>query len=191
MTVVQIGACVGGDHVQKMYESTTDGHFVIVEANPLHIDTLRSKYTDRATVVNVAVGGQIGEVDFFYSLDDAPGYEVASMSPEHIFKHGYSRESLRSFKVPCLTLNELFKGLELGKIDIMFMDIEGAEMIALQSFDFERYDISVIQVEMLHVNNAEFEQFMDAKGYVLTQRSFEKDGHDRIFANKKYIQTPN
>jgi FkbM family methyltransferase len=191
VTVVQIGACVGGDHVQKMYESTTQGHFVIVEANPLHIDTLRSKYTDRATVVNVAVGGQIGEVDFFYSLDDAPGYEVASMSPEHIFKHGYSRESLRSFKVPCLTLNELFKGLELGKIDIMFMDIEGAEMIALQSFDFERYDIPIIQVEMLHVNNAEFEQFMDAKGYVLTQRSFDKDGYDRIFANKKHIQTPN
>jgi hypothetical protein len=31
MTVVQIGACVGSDHVQKMYESTTDGHFVIVK----------------------------------------------------------------------------------------------------------------------------------------------------------------
>jgi FkbM family methyltransferase len=191
MTVVQIGACVGSDHVQKMYESTTDGHFVIVEANPLHIDTLRSKYTDRATVVNVAVGGQIGEVDFFYSVDDGPGYEVASMSPEHILKHGYSRESLRSFKVPCLTLNELFDGLELGKIDIMFMDIEGAEMIALQSFDFERFDIPVIQVELLHINNAEFLQFMDAKGYVLTERSFDKDGYDRIFANKKHIKTTN
>ena len=188
MTIVQIGACVGSDHVAKMYDNMPDAHFVIVEANPMHMDTLRAKYGDRATVVNVAIGGQSGEVSFFYSVDDGPLFEVASMSPEHIIKHGYKPESLRSFTVPCVTLNELFHALELSAIDFLFIDIEGAEVWALQSFDFEHFDIPIIQVELLHIDQSEFIKFMDSKGYVLTSTSFDKDGYDRIFANKKHIK---
>lgn len=189
MNVVQIGACVGNDHVARMYEQSTHAHFVIVEANPMHINTLRAKYPDRATVLNVAIGGQSGEVDFFHSIDDGPMFEVASMSPDHIIKHGYKPESLRSVKVPSMTLNELFDSLELKSVDFLFMDIEGAEVEALQSFDFARFDIPIIQVELLHVNQSEFVKFMDDKGYMLTASSFDKDGYDRIFANRKHIKT--
>lgn len=66
-------------------------------------------------------------------------------------------------QVQCYKLTDLLLDNHLHRVDFLSIDTEGGELGILQSIDFERIDIDVIQVE----NNYQspFQQFLEPMGY--------------------------
>jgi hypothetical protein len=108
----------------------------------------------------------------YYSESDAPEYQVASINKRHILNHGYKEDSIKSFMVEQKTLDALLdKYRRLGKIDYLFLDIEGIDADVILSFDLSKYDITNIQIEHLHLGDkkdAVRQKFFDA-GYRIAE----------------------
>jgi len=181
MTIVQIGAGRGNDHVSTLYKDGMD--LYLVEANEMHIPALEAMYPKAAVIHRAIVPNRsYGEsITMYYSLDDAPGYEVTSVYRSHITKHGLSDESIRSFEVQTLMLSELLDIIN-KRIDILFIDIEGLDEEVLYATNLSRHAIGRIQIEMIHIKDVKaLITYMAGHGYKLTDTSYDRHGYDRIF----------
>ena len=175
MTIVQIGAGVGRDHVYNFLKDKSSNRIILVEPMQFHHEKLKSCYEE------IALKNQVSydwccivpppcEKDFvtiYYSVDDAPDYQVASINKQHILKHGYKEESIRSFQVLQTTLESILDYHHLTEIDYLFLDIEGIDAEVFLSFNLNKYEIKNIQIEHLHLGNqkdAVVQKFFDA-GY--------------------------
>ena len=106
--------------------------------------------------------------------DDAPAPWIEA--PEHFDR----------YLVPCVPLRELFDRLAITRVDVFWLDIEGAELDALRSVDFSRVSIGVLVVEM-RVNSAErnraIRELLRAAGFELVAALSVWAGHvyDNVF----------
>ena len=57
------------------------------------------------------------------------------------------------YAVPCMQLSSLLSALQVARVDIFWLDVEGSELIVLQSIDFSSISIGLLVVE-LRVGNA-------------------------------------
>jgi len=177
--IVQLGACNGKDHVRQF----KDEELYLVEPNLQHIESLQEQYPDSTIVTNAIVPlDNIGTVTMWYSNLDGPKYEVTSLDKYHILDHGYPEESLESFTTDGITLDELLDAFELKKVDILFLDIEGVEEKVLLEFPFEKYDITELQVEALHLRDRDkLTTFLSKQGYRYTGDTYDYNNFDILF----------
>jgi hypothetical protein len=128
-------------------------------------------------------------VDLYYAENDGPSnhprksFEVASIRPEHLVKHDYSYTSLRTIRVPALTMNEYLSRNALHRIDYLFLDIEGIDFDVLKTIDFDQFDIRALQIEHLHLDMNQLLEFMASKGYS-PQKGVDLYGNDTMFLKK-------
>jgi FkbM family methyltransferase len=185
MTIVQLGACNGDDHVSKFYDD--ENQIVLVEANEMHIRHLKDAYPN-ANVIHTAIvpDQSYGKsITMYYSVDDGPKYEITSTDEQHLLKHNKSKESIRSFQSPTMTLSALLDSI-WDKIDILFVDIEGLDEDVLKATPLSKYDIDKIQVEMLHLKDKDgLLAYMNQQGYELTDDSYDRFRYDRVFVKKQ------
>jgi len=185
MTILQLGACNGNDHVKQFH--LAGNKLILVEANTKHIDDLATAYPT-ARIINKAIvpDDTYGEaVTMYYSTLDAPNYEVASIERTHVLKHGYRPDTIRSFTVATLTLTALLDDID-APIGMLFIDIEGIDEDVIKATPLGKYDIDRVQVEMIHLKDREgLIAYMDEQGYDLTNATFDKHGFDRIFTKRK------
>jgi FkbM family methyltransferase len=163
MKVVQIGSNKGNDDLSKYlkdkYKELDFGLFV--EANPLHIGSLLNCYSlyENAIVENIAIKVSSypdDNVKLYYHENDGPMYHVASLVKEHILVY-YSPEGLRSFDIPCITIEQLFDKYEIETLDWLLLDIEGIDAEILLTTDWTKYGIKKIEYEKLHLGSHEKE----------------------------------
>ena len=83
--------------------------------------------------------------------------------------------------VDCSTLKSLFEKHSLTHIDFISIDIEGGELEALQSIDFEKVLIDVIVIEN-NFKETILQEYLETKNYVLKTRI----GKDDIYMYKGY-----
>lgn len=177
MTIVQIGACKGYDHVYNFVKDLTDNFLIIVEPMAFHQDDLERCYSpvkQKNNVIQVPACivpyEQTSKVTIYYSVNDAPEYQVASINKQHVLKHGYSESSIGQFSVTALTLDQLFAQYSIRALDYLFLDIEGIDAEVILAFDLNKYNIKNIQIEHLHLGNKTElvkQKFFDA-GYHIT-----------------------
>lgn len=175
MNIVQIGANKGNDDLTSIITSLNPDKLVLVEPMKIHNEELLSSYSWLSNVYleNVAIDIVSGEeVQFFYHLDDGPGFEVASLSEEHIYKRHIhlSKDRIESLKVKTLTINDLFRKYDLDEIDILFIDAEGMDEVIIKSIDFKKYRINKIFFENLHLSGDEIYSYLEEKGYFITKK---------------------
>jgi FkbM family methyltransferase len=115
--------------------------FILFEPNPHCFKVLEQKYSDLSsrgvTLLNAAVGTEVGEIDF-YGLDDMQGgiYSVGgSILPEH--NSGiYATPNNSSLKVISINFTDYLRDLinekEYSRI-VLKLDIEGGEYQILDS----------------------------------------------------------
>jgi FkbM family methyltransferase len=184
MTIVQLGACNGNDHVRQFH--LAGNKLILVEANQMHMDALIAAYPNaREIFAAIVPDDTYGEaVTMYYSTLDAPNFEVTSIDREHVIKHGYPPDTIRSFTVATLTLTALLDDIN-EPIDILFIDIEGIDEDVIKATPLGNYDIDKVQIEMIHLKDrAGLIAYMDEQGYDLTNATFDNHGFDRIF-NKR------
>jgi FkbM family methyltransferase len=85
----------------------------------------------------------------FFLVPKAPG--ISSGDPKHISKFPYVKErklEIDQVKIPTITMNKLLEREKVQTIDFLSMDIEGAELAALNGFDIEKYKPRLVCVEI-------------------------------------------
>ena len=128
MKIVQIGTNDGNDDVRNFCLKESPEFVLLVEPFSIHNVRIHNNYTDVKSSIyieNIAIHPtqNLQSITLFYSERDGPlahpsqKYEVTSIDPDHLLKHGYQKRELRSFKVPALTLNTLFENYALRSLD--------------------------------------------------------------------------
>ena len=188
-TIVQIGANYGDDDLANyIKKNCLDIDFALfVEANQVHIPALKECYKNykNAIIENIAVKlphVEDDELTIFYHTNDGPQYGISSCDINHILKHvefvPYLKDGeIKSFKVPCVTMEELFDKYGIKELDWLLLDVEGIDAELLLSFNWKKYKIKRVEVEHLHLGEYK-EQIANMfvnMGYVQTKALHEYD----------------
>ena len=172
MNIIQIGTCVGDDDVTNLIQNNKIDSLVLIEPMSIHNKSILDCYKNVENVFleNIAITyDDRKEISFFYHQNDGPKYEVSSMDKNHILKHGYNEQGIVELKVQSMTLNELFDKYNLSNIDVLFIDAEGIDDKLIKSIDFEKFQISKIFFENLHITDSSIYNFLINLGYEITQ----------------------
>lgn len=165
MRLVQIGANKGSDelanYLKRHYKHLEFGLFV--EANSLHIPELKKCYEEyeNTFIENIAVKPPScldDTIELFYHTNDGPMYGVTSCKIEHIEKHikmcpHLQEGEIKSFKIPCVTIDDLFEKYDIKDLDWLLLDVEGIDAELLLSTDWSKYNIKKIEFESIHLGD--------------------------------------
>jgi FkbM family methyltransferase len=109
---------------------------LLIEANPQTASQCKQNRPDD-TVISGAVCNEIdGHLTFDFVANSGDSRGETS-----------EEEHEGGVKVPCSPLSHTFKKNNIDKIDFWSLDVEGSELIVLQTVDFDAVDISIIMVE--------------------------------------------
>jgi FkbM family methyltransferase len=146
---VQLGSHDGlaNDPLHDFVVTREDWSGVVVEPVPEHFAALESTYghvTDRVAFERAVVGDSTGHLPF-YRLRDLPGMpqalrQVGSLSRTHVEQYAddLSDSSLViEENIVSTTLPDLLKRQRITHVDLLHMDIEGAEPVVLSQIDFD------------------------------------------------------
>lgn len=176
MNIVQIGTNRAFDDVTPLVKeySSILKKFIAVEPLSVHHKIIKECYNDIPQLIleGIAISPSPTEdkLTLYYHKEDGPGFEVTSISKEHILKHviynpKLTAEGLIKLEVDCLTLNQLFEKHSLIDINILYIDVEGLDFKLIKSIDFNKFNITNIIYEHLHIDGEKAIQFLENKGY--------------------------
>jgi FkbM family methyltransferase len=171
MNIIQIGTCVGNDDVTSLIQNNKIDSLVLIEPMSIHNNSILDCYKNVENVFleNIAITyDDRKEISFFYHQNDGPKYEVSSIDKHHIIKHGYNEQGIIELKVKSIMLNELFEKYNLLNIDVLFIDAEGIDDKLIKSINFEKFQISKIFFENLHITDVTIYDFLINLGYEIT-----------------------
>lgn len=121
---------------------------------------------DDIFVQAIAGSDDMSKVDFFVPDDFKPDKPstICSKYPK-LDKHSYRRVNVLQ-----VNLSDELKRRNIGRIDVLNLDIEGAEVEVLESFDFDLHKPKVIVVEIFGVTiedclSSRVSLLLKAKGY--------------------------
>jgi len=135
-TVVDLGANVG---LTTLFfaQLFPEARYICVEPNPANAALLRRNTAwmgSRAEVIEAAVGAHSGQVSF-----DDSGWSWGG----HIAEPGRPGRMVR-----CCTLDEIVSECGIGRIDLLKVDIEGAECDVLRSSGASLRKVGMIVIEL-------------------------------------------
>ena len=122
MTVVDIGAHIG--YFTRLFSKLVGerGKVFAFEADPINFNFLKrntSRLTN-TTIINKAVSEQNGEINFYHIPNSTGCHSVIKPN-----------RPAEKITVPAVTIDSIMTEYNLSSIDIIKMDIEGGELLAL------------------------------------------------------------
>ena len=173
---------------------------VSFECNPQTLPQCREAVAvmDNAVLVEKAVSDRIGEITF-YPIDTdntEPGAASANPGASSLLRASgkYELETYvqRQISVPTTTLAAVMDELALARIDLLWMDIQGAELMALQGLGERLADVGVIHTEVEFVEIYEGQPLFADIASHLMRRGFafagftiySKHSADAVFVNR-------
>ena len=163
----------------------------ILEANPKNIPKLTECYKDfsNTNIYNLGISiDKEKKLNFYYTDDDAPHYQVCSTKIEHIKKH-YPNSIIKKFEIMSLSINEFFKEkIKENVIDYLSIDLEGIDFDALMSINMKTFDIKNISIEFIHLTSLEKKKMikhLNQNGYSYVGNGYDHNNFDFLFKRKK------
>jgi len=175
--LVDLGANKGS-FLKQFLKGHSISKAVLIEANPSLSQELVSDFADKSVfVVNAAIGARSFESVPFYLSNNQ---EASSLNRELAKSHGLKEDS-NQVCVKMITLKEACSLFELEKIDLLKVDIEGAEYDLLENFSKEDFK----KIDQISI---EFHDFIDPSLRKRTEDCINKlRGHGYLFS---HIGTP-
>ena len=137
------------------YDKSQINKIVCVEPNEIHLKAVAQRYKEfnNLEIFNVAIVAdkKMKSEKLYYSPDDKPDFQTASLDKDHVIKHFPNSEILTK-EVKCLEINLFLDNFINQKIQYLKLDIEGLDEKVIQSTNFRNYDINYISIEKLHFN---------------------------------------
>ncbi|MEI0559862.1 FkbM family methyltransferase [Brachyspira intermedia] len=165
---VDIGAYDGVDISNTYLFEQLGWNGICIEADPNNFQLL--KKNRKCDCYNLAMHSKSDEKLEFITSSNASTLNVlkSQASDSHIerMKSAENQKELKTIKVNSITFNDFMSRNypDIKYIDFLSIDIEGGELIALKTIDFNKYSFGLITVE----NNFEegvLINFMKEKGY--------------------------
>lgn len=130
-TVVDAGA-YRGTFTDAFLEVHRPSRVVLVEPTLALAENLRSKFGGRSgfSVVAAALSDRNGEADFEVNKSGASS-SLLKIDPRNSQWFGLNLNVVRTVRVPTLTLPQLMKEQQLQEIDLLKLDLQGAERSVL------------------------------------------------------------
>jgi len=144
---VEVGA-LDGKRFSNTYSFEEQGWTgICIEAHADYIDIIK-RNRPNSQVVFAAVGDETGTVTFYANSRGS----LSTLDPtlEERYKKGYGIyfTGFEERQVPMLTLAQILAEANAPKsIDVLSIDVEGAEMRVLNGMDWEQYQVRVIIIE--------------------------------------------
>lgn len=177
---VEVGALDGyGASNTYFFEKERNWSGLLIEPNPIEFNKMENNPRNLSKKENCAISQKEGDVNF---LSIGGPCNVLSgilefYNPQHIqrverelemyknYPYGHELHSTKEIiKINSLRLETLFEKYNMVDIDLVSIDVEGAELEVLQSINFEKANISCFLIE----NNYGLEKeinFLHSKGY--------------------------
>jgi len=203
---IQFGAGAGDQDERSNYQDgftnfikkdiqNQNNKILVVEANPLNLDRLKLCWKDfpNSKIYNLAiVKDNFNEkyINFFYTEDDKPCYQVASINEEHVRKH-YPNSKILETKVVSKKINDfLLQEVDLDKIDYLAIDLEGIDFSIIMDLNLKKFNIKNISIEYIHFTKDQkikiFRKLIK-NGYSYSGNGFDVNGYDLMFKKKMNI----
>ena len=80
----------------------------------------------------------------------------------------------KTVDVQCFPFYSILLALNIKHIDVFSLDVEGAEVLILDTVPFDKVDISMLNVEYQHVKGGSdfLQSYLQKKGYVTVKKVF-------------------
>ena len=135
---------------------------LLIEANPYFIQELKA-VRKNSIIEQCAVSCEEGKLAFC----PAPGLGGI---PKYFHESHHARigQDFAEIKVPAYKLETLLDKYQITKVDYLSLDTEGNELDVLQSIDYQKVVIKIIQVEISHSESfSAIYHFLKGKDYRL------------------------
>ena len=201
MNFIHLGACTGDwnksfdskcgftDFIK--INSKDNDQIYLIEANPKNIPKLKESYKDykNAEIINMGIS-MTGDnnVSFYYTEDNAPDYMISSLQIDHVKKH-YPNSEIKEYKIKTITINSLFEDyVKNSNIDYLSIDVEGLDFHILMNINFQKYNITNISIEHLHLSRLQKRKMINHllnHGYSYCGFGYDHNNFDYLFKKKK------
>ncbi len=144
---------------------------VCIEAHPVYIESLR-RNRPNSIVVHAAIGDQDRESVDFYASDRESLSTLNPLLKEEPGKSGYYFTGWDVKNVPIRTLNTILEENHIkSPIDIVSIDNEGKELLALYGFNLRKYRPRAFVIKVLDGNvEAKLDAYLEKFGYIQIRR---------------------
>ena len=133
--IVDLGCCEGGFY--NSFKSIFNyGKYIGVEANPINYEKIKDLNNDNTIIINSAVCSENRSeenVSFCVAVNNAG--LGSFVFDENSTALSDVNNKLKRFTVPAIKLSDIFETYNLDRIDLLKVDIEGAEWEVLESLD--------------------------------------------------------
>jgi FkbM family methyltransferase len=161
--LVVIGAH-SGDWLKLLFEQYQNQNILLVEPVPYNIALLKENINKYKNIsIEISAVSEKNEIKkFYYVKPDAVkklgkhwSSGIGSFDKQHILNHKYKRfmvndTDIEEMDVQYLTFSNLMEKYSVSSIDLLQIDIEGAEFQILNSINFEKIEIKKIIFEFKH-----------------------------------------
>ena len=177
---VEVGALDGiGASNTYFFEKERGWSGLLIEPNPVEFNKMEKLDRELSIKENCAISSDEGDINFlsiegpcnvlsgileFYNEQHISriNRELDSYKSYEIGHELYSRSE--TIKMKALRLETLFDKHNIKNIDLISIDVEGAELNVLKSINFDKVDISCFLIENNYGLDKETE-FLQEKGY--------------------------
>jgi FkbM family methyltransferase len=160
-------------HCQDFIQNVSHTKFSLVDANPNCIQQLKSQYNDRSDVniFNYAIADYSGKINLYnrWSGPDASAFIEGLPHSPSIINDGYNKLDRDIIVCDCIT----FDKIDTGDIDLLFIDIEGAEWFVIKNMISRPKIISIETHGQKYIN-----PFMNEINDWMLQNKYITVGHD-------------
>ncbi len=150
-----------------------------------HPELFRMLEKNRQTkCINVAVADvdECGETLEFAMWKEGPVGHSGILGIDYSHKDKLKNYQHEIIKVKCFPLKKILRDEGIRRVDVLDIDVEGAESSVLRSIDFTECHFNLISIEM---SNSEIEEILYANGF----RFLCNLGKDFIYRNDTQIPT--
>ena len=103
-----------------------------------------------------------------------PALRSAAHATRYAARYGVQ---FKKHRIDVIRFSRLLSDMNIDKIDILFLDVEGAELSVLQTLDFKKHPVRVLVVER---PTQKVSQLLAARGYNDLRFTYDSGG-DRVF----------
>jgi len=153
-----------GVHLRDLISRYFDKNILLVEPVPYNYLELEKVYRDSKNII-ISKNGVLDKniIDSFYfvkkdsitKLGKHWASQIGSFDKDHILKHKNKRfqiddEHIEKIDIKFITFEELVKEYSIGSIEMLQIDIEGAEYKIMKSINYDELNINQILFESKH-----------------------------------------
>jgi FkbM family methyltransferase len=148
---------------------------------------LFNRWRSRDITIEMGVSSEPGHLTYYAFNEPALNTFDSSLAKQRDGKNGY--HLVKEFEVKTARLGDILKTLSCRRdIDFLTIDVEGFDLMALESLDWDAFHPKIViaecYVERLDfISDDQIFKFLHSKGY----EAFAKTGHSVIFVNKSYL----